>query len=157
MISNSLQHTYRDQGRKFYAFFLNFSDTREYEVSTRETKVTGNTEPRTRTYEGCHFFVFDQAGYVWLHAFNVSNPFVEAIADGFFFERPAWEADTDTAYCESLDRDAWLPGATIDTRYALETVREATGLDVMMLYRGTNGVGRKSGELTQTKNVEGGP
>lgn len=118
MISDKQPHTYIDQRRKFYAFFQNF-----------ET----DSETEGETFKGFNFFCFDQYGYCWFSAFNATRQFLKAIANGFFLECPAWEADTDQALYEELERDNWMPDTGIDVAYALETVREATGLDLILL------------------------
>ena len=119
MISNNQPHAYIDQGRKFYAFFLNFEQEREGKI-----------------FKGFHFFCFDQHGYCWFSACNTTRQFLNQIADGLFLERPAWQADTTHAFYTELERDNWMPDSPIDVSYALETVREATGLDLVLLYRG---------------------
>ena len=120
MISNNLPHTYIDSDRKFYTFFLNF-------------EVPSSIEGKT--FKGFHFFCFDQRGYCWFHMYNTTRQAVNAFANGIFLERPAWEAEDTQASYEYLERDMWLPNASIDIAYALETVREATGLDLILLYR----------------------
>ena len=119
MISDTLQHTYIDQGRKFYTFFLNFAH-----------------ETEGKTFKGFHFFCFDQYGYCWFSAFNATRQFLRQIAGGVFLERPGWEANTDQACYTELERDTWMPDSSIDVSYALETVRESTGLDLVLLYHG---------------------
>lgn len=119
MISDKQPHAYIDQERKFYTFFLNF-----------EQEIEG------RTFKGFHFFCFDQYGYCWFSAFNATHQFLKQIAGGLFLKRPAWQADTDNASYEPLEQDEWMPDTGTDVAYALENVRVATGLDLILLYKG---------------------
>lgn len=115
MISNNLQHTYIDQGRKFYAFFMDFEQA--------------DADGKTR--KGFHFFCFDQMGYAWMSLHNTSNQVLRNFSDGIFLQRPAWQADGDLYYWP-LRQDK-IPDENIDVAYALETVREALGLDLEIL------------------------
>jgi len=133
MISDTLTHTYIDQGRKFYAFFMNFKEERD-----------------GRIVKGFHFFCFDQLGYVWFHEFNATLQAVRAFSDGIFLRRPAWEADGNVLY-EPLEQDKWLPDSGVDAAYALETVRQLTGLDMMLVCRGENSNKENYGETNENE------
>ena len=116
MISDNQPHTYKDRGRKFYAFFENFDD--------------GVGEQR---FKGFHFYLFDQSGYCWFLAMNTSKQFIRAIANELFLQRTAWCADG-LPYREPLPRDEWLDN-NVDSAYALEMTRNFTGLDLMLIYK----------------------
>lgn len=131
MISDTRQHTYIDQKRKFYTFFLNF------ETPTTEGCGCGFCmEAPKEMFKGFHFFCFDQHGYCWFHMYNTTHQAIRAFGNGIFLQRPAWEADTDQAFYEPLKQDEWIPKSTTDHAYALETVREAVGLDLVLMSKG---------------------
>ena len=116
MISDALPHTYIDQHRKFYAFFENY-----------DTEIEG-----TR-YKGFHFYIFDQHGYCWEQAYNTTLQFIKGIQRGVFLDRPAWQADG-LHFRIPLESDEWMD-KNVDSAYAIETIRQLTGLDLLLIKR----------------------
>ena len=119
MISDKQFHTYIDQGRKFYAFFETFDEVIE--------------EVRCK---GFNFYLFDQQGFVYFQATNATRQFVSAIADNIFYKRDAWTSEG-FPYRKPLEADQWLDN-NMDSAYALESVRQLTGLDLLLVKRGAS-------------------
>ena len=71
MISDNLKRTYRDQGVNFYAFFEKWEAFDENE----------------KRIKGLHFYIFDQKGYCWFSAYQVSLSFIKNIGNGIFLDR----------------------------------------------------------------------
>ena len=116
MISDNQPHTYKDQGRKFYAFFEN------YEWISDE-----------KTIKGFHFYIFDQEGFCWDSCTNPSRKYIKDKSHGFFLDRPAWEADG--LPCRlPLEAYEYLDD-NVDSAYALESLYQMTGLDFALILK----------------------
>lgn len=129
MISDNLQHTYKDQDRKFYTFFLDFQEFSE------GCGCGFCMDAEKESWKGFHFFCFDQHGYVWFQMYNTTHQAIRAFGNGIFLQRPTWVAETDAPLYEPLTQDTWIPKSSVDTQYALEAVRGSIGLDLMLFHK----------------------
>ena len=116
MISDKQPYIYRYKEYTFYAFF------EKWEFN----------EEGYKSFKGINFYIFDQHGYCWDSAINVTRKWIKDKADGFFLEKPAWEADG-LPMREPLERYTGLAKGNPDLAYALETVKAATGLDLLLI------------------------
>ena len=119
MISDRLSHTYISQGLKFYAFFETF-----------------DVEVNEKRYKGFNFYIFDAKGYCWCQHVNTTKQFVKQIAEGVFYHRVSWTAEG-LAFREPItvkDLDV-----NSDTNYAIETLRQALGIDILLIHKAKGG------------------
>ena len=116
----SLPYTFKIHGMKHYAFYENF-----------EVELSESGEEKTLK-KGFNFYIFDQHGFEWSENTNVRLSFVKDFADGEFLKRPAWEADG-VPLRKPLERYRHVAKGNWDLAYALETVYQQTGLDLLLI------------------------
>lgn len=123
MIKN-MQHAYMQQGSKFYVFIEPVYG--EHETGDGETK---------RITDAHNFYIFEQNGKCWCCLQHVDIKYVlNGLGNGFFKSRIAYTIDEPVpAYRDPIvESDEWIQGS-FDKGYALETIREALGLDLQYL------------------------
>ena len=121
MIKN-MQHTYIQQGDKFFAFI-------EPVLSKQEVGET------THITDAHNFYIFDAKGFCWLQMLHVEIKFVlNQLGNGFFKTRVIYtiDAPVDAFRDPIVASDEWIQGSA-DKGFALETIREALGLDLQYL------------------------
>ena len=121
MIKN-MDHTYIQHGIKFYAFI-------EPVFSRREV------DGEICVIDAHNFYIFDEKGFCWLQMTHVEIKYVmNELGNGFFKARVAYtiDAPVDAIRKPIVRSDEWIQGSA-DKGYALETIREALGLDIQYL------------------------
>ena len=121
MIKN-MQHTYRQSGRKFFAFVVPVFNERE-ENGERHVVNAHN------------FCIFDERGWCWLEMLHVDiNYVLSQLGNGFFKTRTIYTIDApiDAFRKPIVENDKWIQG-NFDRGYALETIREGLGLNLTYL------------------------
>lgn len=121
MIKN-MQHTYIQDGTKYFAFIEPVRSA--YEVG-EETHIT----------DAHNFYVFDEKGWCWLQMLHVEITYVmNQLGNGFFKTRTIYTINelVDAFRKPVVGTDEWIQGSA-DRGFALETIREALGLNLQYL------------------------
>ena len=118
MISKKVPHTYIQDGTRFYALFMRVQETYE------DTEIDAH-----------NFYIFSESGSCWLEMIHVDKSYVlNQLGNGFFKTRHILEVDEPMpAFRDPLvPTDSWIQGSA-DRGFALETIKEALGLDLTYL------------------------
>lgn len=120
MIKN-MQHAYTQHGMKFFVF-IEPVEGKEIEENVHEI-IAHN------------FYVFDEDGDCWCCLMHIKLSFVlNDVANGFFDKNPIYKIDRPVPPYRkpTVENDEWIQGS-FDRGYALETIREALGLNLTCL------------------------
>lgn len=118
MISKQVPHTYIQHSIRFFALFVSVRSTSE--------GVKRNAH---------NFYIFDENGFCWLQMIHIEKSYVlDGLGNGFFKTRPILEIeDAHPGFRNPLiESDIWIQGSS-DRGFALETIREALGLNITYL------------------------
>lgn len=121
MIKN-MQHAYTQHSWKFYAFMEPIFSERQI---GEEVHVTNSH----------NFYVFDAKGWCWLLMRDVEIKYVlNQLGNGYFKDRVIYTIDepVEAFRIPIVDSDEWIQGS-FDRGYALESIREALGINMQYL------------------------
>lgn len=118
MISKNVPPTYIQHGTRFFALFVSVRSTYE------DTEIDAH-----------NFYVFSESGSCWVEMIHVDKSYVlNQLGNGFFKTRHIIEVDEPMpAFRDPLvPTDSWIQGSA-DRGFALETLKEALGLNIVYL------------------------
>ena len=137
MISKKQPYTYTDKGCRFYYFRARFDVVRSMDGTFRDFDSDNPPTETEKRFKGFHAYLFDQNGKLYECSPNSTHTYEKTKGDGIFYASTIWEADG-CPFHDPLDAyRGWVGGERdIDLAYALETVHQILGLDLMLLKRG---------------------
>ena len=119
MISKKIPHTYIQHGTRFFALFVYVRSTYE------DTEIDAH-----------NFYIFSENGNCWTCMIHVDKSYVlNQLGNGDLFKtRHILEVDEPMpAFRDPLiASDSWIQGSA-DKGFALETIKEALGLNILYL------------------------